>query len=179
MTMLIRTTGRNRRRGVVTVEMAFISILLFLFLFGIFEYCRLLFTLHLAENAAHDAARFAAVHTGGGTMPGDPTTFTATDVTNVATYGTAQGITYGTGMCGMQGNIQGYNVTAFTVDPVALAATPTVVQALSGSSWNSAAFSQNIAVQITGNYQPILPSLLFMNASVPFTVTVMFSSEGN
>ena len=115
--MLIRNTGSKLRRGVAVVEMQFVCILLFLFLFGIFEYCRLLFTLHIAENAAHDAARFAAVHTGGGTMPGDPTTFTATDVTNVATYGTTQGITYGTGMCGMTGNIQGYTVTVFTVDP--------------------------------------------------------------
>ena len=156
--MLIRNTDRQRRRGVATVEMALVSILLFLFLFGIFEYCRLLFVLHLAENAAHDAARFAAVHTGGGTMPGDPTTISATDITNIATTGVTQGVTYGTGMCGMQGQIQSYAVTVFTVDPVALAATPPVVQPLASSTWNSAAFCGNIAVQITGNYQPVLPS---------------------
>ena len=51
--------------------MAFVSILLFMMLFGILEYCRLLYVLHLASNAARDAARFAAVHTGGPTMPSD------------------------------------------------------------------------------------------------------------
>lgn len=156
-----------------------VSVLLFMFLFGIFEYCRLLFTLHLAQNAAHDAARFASVHTNGGTMPGDPTTIAQSDIVNIVTTGTTQGVTYGTGMCGMQGNIQNFTVNVFTVDPTALAATPTVVQQLSGSSWNSAAFAQNIAVQITGNYQPIVPSLLFMGSSIPITVTVMFNSEGN
>ncbi len=150
---------------------------LFMFLFGIFEYSRFLFTLHLAENAAHDAARFAACHTSGGTMPGDPTTISSSDIVNVATTGVTQGITYGTGMCGMTGNIQGFNVNVFTVDPTALASG--TVQTLSGSTWNSGTFTQNIAVQITGNYQPILPSLLMMGSSVPFKVTVMFNSEGN
>jgi Flp pilus assembly protein TadG len=177
--MIDRKEGRQRRRGVATVEMALVSILLFLFLFGIFEYCRLLFTLHVAQNAAHDAARFAAVHTGGGTMAGDPATFASTDIVNIATTGQTQGITYGSGMCGMQGNLQNFTVNVFTVDPVALAQTPAVVQALAGSQWNSAAFDGNIAVQITGNYQPVMPSLLFMGSSIPVTVTVMFSSEGN
>ncbi len=176
---MIHKSNRQPRRGVATVEMVFVGALLFLFLFGIFEYCRLLFILHVAQNAAHDAARFAAIHTNGGTMPGDPTSFSLTDVTNVATYGTTQGVTYGTGMCGMQGNLQGYSVTAFTVDPVALAQSPAVVQQLSGSSWNSATFDQNIAVQITGNFQPVVPSLLFMGSSVPIKVTVMYMSEGN
>jgi Flp pilus assembly protein TadG len=177
--MLIRNPARQSRRAVATVEMALVSVLLFMFLFGIFEYCRLLYVLTLAENAAHDAARFACVHTSGGTMPGDPTSISATDITNIAQYGTTQGVTYGTGMCGMTNNIQGFSVSCFTVDPTALAATPCVVQPLAGSSWNSAAFQGNIAVQITGNYQPLLPSLLFMNATVPFTVTVMMGSEGN
>jgi hypothetical protein len=176
--MIIRNANR-RRRGVAAVEMAFVSILLLLFLFGIFEYCRLLFVLNLTENAARDAARFAAVHTGGGTMPGDPISFSQSDLVNLVQTGQISGITYGTGMCGMAGNISGMTVTVFTVDPVALAQTPPVVQPLSGSSWNSASFSQNIAVQVTGTYQPVLPSLLFMNASVPFSITVMVSSEAN
>ena len=90
-----------------------------------------------------------------------------------------QGITYGTGMCGMQNNLQGFAVTTFTVDPTALAQSPAVVQPLSGSSWNSASFTGNIAVQITGNFQPVVPSLLFMGSSVPIKVTVMYMSEGN
>jgi Flp pilus assembly protein TadG len=177
--MICGTRGRNKRRGATAVEMAFVSILLFMFLFGIFEYCRLLFTLHVAQTAAHDAARFASVHTGGGTMSGDPASISLTDIVNIATTGQTQGITYGAGMCGMQGNLQNFAVNVFTVDPVALAQSPTVVQPLAGSSWNTASFDGNIVVQITGNYQPVLPTLLFMNSSIPVTVTVMFASEGN
>jgi Flp pilus assembly protein TadG len=179
--MMINRKECTKRRGVgaTAVEFSIVAMLLFMLLFGIFEYCRLLFTLHVAQNAAHDAARFASTRTGGGTMPGDPTTFTSTDIVNIATTGQTQGITYGTGMCGMQGNLQNFQVNVFTVDPTALAQNPPVVQALSGSSWNTAAFDGNIAVQITGNFQPIVPSLLFMGSSVPITVTVMFCSEGN
>jgi len=176
--MLIQR-NQQVRRGATTVEMAFVSILLFMMLFGILEYCRLLYVLHLANNAARDAARFAAVHTGGPTMPSDPTTFGATDLINLTTTGQIGAETIGTGMSGMTQNIQGYTVQIFTVDPVALAQTPSVVQPLANSQWNSATFSQSIAVTVSGTYTPVLPSLLFMNSSIPFQVTVLCSSEAN
>jgi Flp pilus assembly protein TadG len=176
--MIIRNT-RRERRGASTVEMAFVSILLFMFLFGLLEYCRLLFVLSVTKNAARDTARFAAVHTGGGTMPGDPTSFSQSDLVNLMNTGQIGGNTYGTGMCGMGGNIQGMTVNIFTVDPVALAQTPAVVQQLAGSTWDSGSFTQSIAVQVTGTYQPVLPSLLFMSSGVPFSITVMCASEAN
>ncbi|MCE9530006.1 MAG: pilus assembly protein [Planctomycetes bacterium] len=177
--MIIRQNKANKRAGVATVEMALVSFMLFLFLFGIFEYCRLLFVLHLAENAAHDAARFAAVHTSGGTMAGEPTSISNADLQNLCKTGQVSGVAYGTGLCGMDKNISGLTVNVFTVDPTALATG--TVQQLSGSTWDSASFSQKIAVQITGTYQPVLPSFLFMGtgSGIPFSVTVMFSSEGN
>jgi Flp pilus assembly protein TadG len=177
--MMICNRGRSRRRGATTVEMAFVSILLFLFLFGIFEYCRLLFVMHVTQNAARDTARFAAVHTSGGTMPGDPATISQSDLINLMNTGQIGTTVFGSGMCGMQGNIQGMTVTVFTVDPVALAQTPPVIQPLAGSDWTTGSFGQNIAVQITGNYQPVLPSLLFMNSSIPIQITVMVSTEAN
>jgi Flp pilus assembly protein TadG len=176
--MIIRKRSCERR-GVTTVEMAFVSILLLMFLFGLFEYCRLLFVLSVTKNAARDTARFAATHTGGGTMAGDPTSFSESDLVNLMNTGQISGITYGTGMAGMQANIQGMTVNIFTVDPTALNQTPPVVQQLSGSSWNSASFTQNIAVQVTGTYQPVVPSLLFMSSGVPFSITVMCASEAN
>ena len=177
--MMIHQRTMVKRRGAAAVEMAFVSILLFMFLFGIFEYCRLLFVMHVASTAGRDAARFAAVHTSGGTMPGEPATFSNADMLNLIEYGQINGTVYGSGMCGMEGNLQGININIFTVDPAGLALTPAVVQPLSGSQWNSAGFAQNIAVQITGNYQPVLPSLLFMNSSIPISITVMVTSEGN
>jgi Flp pilus assembly protein TadG len=177
--MIISRKNQKRRRGVATVEMAFVSIILFMFLFGLFEYCRLLFVLNVTTNAARDTARFAAVHTGGGTMPGDATSYSQADLVSLMNTGQIGGITYGTGMCGMQGNISGMTVTVFTVDPVALAQTPAVVQPLAGSTWNSGSFGQNIAVNVIGTYQPVTPTLLYMPASVPFSVTVMVSTEAN
>jgi Flp pilus assembly protein TadG len=177
--MMIRRQRSQARRGAAVVEMCFACMLLFLMMFGIFEYCRLLFIWHVADNAARDAARFAVVHTGGGTMPGEPATISASDVTTVAQTGMFNGTAYGAGLCGMDNNIQGLSITVFTVDPAGLAASPVVVQPLSGSQWNTGSFGQNIAVQISGSYKPVLPSLLFMNSTVPFQVTVMMSTEAN
>ena len=169
----------EQRRGAVTVEMGLVSILLFMMLFGILEYCRLLYVMHLANNAVRDAVRFAAVHTGGPTMPSDPNTINAAELINLTTTGQIGSEVIGTGMSGMTLNIQNYTVQIFTVDPVGLEPTPPVVQPLAGSQWNSASFSQPIAVVVSGTYSPVLPSLLFMNTSIPFQVTVLCSSEAN
>jgi Flp pilus assembly protein TadG len=174
--MMIQQHSRQRH-GAATVEMAFVSILFFMMLFGIFEYGRLLYVMHLANNAARDAARFAAVHTGGPTMPSDPITFGASDLINLTTTGQIGSEFIGTGMSGMTQNIQNYTVNIFTVDPVALQSG--VVQPLASSQWNSATFNNPIAVTVSGTYNPVLPSLLFMNASIPFQVTVFCSSEAN
>jgi Flp pilus assembly protein TadG len=177
--MILHKSNRQRRRGAAVVEMAIVCILLFMFLFAILEYCRLLFMLHLANNAARDAARFAVVHTSGGTMPGEPATISQTDIESIVKTGQLGATTYGTGLCGMDANIENMVIDVFTVDPVAYGQNPTVVQPLSGSTWNSASFGQKIAVRITGDYRPITPGLMFMASTVPFKVTVLVSSEAN
>jgi hypothetical protein len=161
--------------------MAFVSILLFMMLFGIFEYCRLLYVLHVANNAARDAGRFAVVHTnGGGVMPGEPTTINYADLDSIVRTGTTTGgYVAGSGMGGMDQNLENFTVEIFAVDPAGLAQSPPVIQPLQGSQWNSGGFSQKIAVRISGNYRPVLPSLLFMGSTVPVQVTVMLSSEAN
>ena len=179
----MRYQPKNRRRGAATVEMAFVSVLLFMLLFGIFEYCRFLFVLHVSNNAARDAVRYAVVRTGGvGTMSGDPLTVSEADIVSICTFGTIQGQNVGSGMSNMENNIVGYAVDVFAVDPDGLLLTPPVIQPKPGSplpGWNDAAFGEKIAVQITGTYQPIVPNLLMMNASIPFKVVVMYSSEAN
>ena len=107
--MRIHPSSR-KRGGATTVEFSFVAILLFLMLFGIFEYGRFLFVYHLTVNAARDAARFAVVHTGGGTMPGEPAAITTADVIEVWKSGSFNGQSYGTGMCGMENQITGYVV---------------------------------------------------------------------
>lgn len=172
--------ARNRRRnGATTVELAVVSILLFMMLFGILEYCRLLYVMHVAHNAARDAARFAVVHTSGGTMPGEPTSISASDLDTIVHTGQLGSLTVGSGMGGMEKNIENLTIEIFAVDADALRQTPSVVRPQAGTSWNNAVFSQKIAVRIKGDYRPVLPTLLIMNSSIPIQITVMSSSEAN
>jgi Flp pilus assembly protein TadG len=173
----------KRREGATTVEFAMVAMLLFMMLFGIFEYGRFLFVHHTANNAARDAARFAVVRTGGGTVAPDgtaePATITAAHVADVCTFGTFNGQSYGSGMAGVQSSITGYTVNVYAVtDANFYTATPNVAPA-AGVAWNSAGFNQKIAVRITGTYEPVVPNLLGMNSSIPFVVTVFATSEAN
>src|SRR6476619_2177365 len=106
--MIIRKHAGKYRRGATAVEFGFVSILLFMALFGIFEYCRLLYVLHVANNAARDAARFAVVHTqGGGAMPGEPTTISYADLDQLVRTGTTTGgYAAGSGMGGMDKSLE-------------------------------------------------------------------------
>jgi hypothetical protein len=135
--------------------------------------------MHVANNAARDTARFAVVSTGGGVMPGEPATITTANLNQVLLTGQIGSLVVGSGMGGMDQNIQNFAVNIFAVDPVGLSQTPPVIQPMPNSTWTDAAFSQPIAVQITGNYYPVLPSLLFMNQSIPIQITVMCGSEAN
>ncbi len=159
---------RDERRGVTVVEMAFVLSIALLFLFGILEYGRYLMVLHTTNNAAREGARYAVVHTGDGT--------TLSQVVAVVN----------TKMAGVDAQIQGYNVNVFSADPNGIynsgtgtAIYPPNIYPLAGSSWNSAPFGSPIVVQVTGNYQPILPSFLFLNNNLPINVTAMMNSEAN
>ena len=176
--MRIHPSSR-KRGGATTVEFSFVAILLFLMLFGIFEYGRFLFVYHLTVNAARDAARFAVVHTGGGTMPGEPASITTADVIEVWKSGSFNGQSYGTGMCGMENQITGYVVDVWAIPDTALYASPQDLDPTSKPAWNTATFHQQIAIRITGTYKPVVPNLIGLSSNVPFTVIVLMSSEAN
>jgi TadE-like protein len=170
--------SKRERSGATTVEFAFVAILLFMFLFGIFEYARYLFVYHMATNAARDAARFAVVHTSGGTMPGEPATITTADVQEVWRSGNFNNKRYGSGMVGMENQISGYTVNVFAMPDASLYAVPPDVSAAGKPAWNTAGFHQQIAVQVTGTYKPVVPNLIGLKSNVPFSVTVLMASEG-
>jgi len=113
-------------------------------------------------------------------LPGDPSTISDTDIINIAKFGTIGGQNVGSGMAGMQNNIEGMNVSIFAVDMAALSQSPPVIQPdPSNPNWTSAGFGQMIAVRISGSYRPALPSLFWLSDTIPFNVTVMYGSEGN
>jgi len=170
---------KRQRGGATTVEFAIVSLVLFMILFAIFEYGRFLFVYHITTNAARDAARFAVVHTGGGTMAGEPASITTDDVKEVWRTGMFNGKAYGSGMFGMENQITGHTVDVFAVPDTDLyAATPNLDPA-GKPLWTSATFHQQIAVRITGTYKPVLPGLIGLSSDMPFTVTVLMGSEGN
>jgi Flp pilus assembly protein TadG len=181
--MIRAAQKRTRRSGATTVEFAVVSLLVFTFLFAIFEYGRFLFMYHITTNAARDAARFAVVRTGGGTLAPDNTselaTITVADVQGVMTTGLYNSKRYGTGMNGMEHNIVGYTVDVYAVSNANLYATPPNLSPTGAPAWTTAAFHQKIAVRVTGSYKPILPSLIGMSSSMPFQVIALAGSEAN
>src|SRR5688572_10397899 len=143
--MLIPRQARPRRGGATTVEFAFVAILLFLMLFGIFEYGRFLFVYHLTTNAARDGARFACVRTDGGTMPGEPAIVTDADVKEVVRTGMWNGRAYGTGMLGMEGQITSDWANAchvYSVTNAQLGATPPDMDPAGKPLWTNAGFHE-------------------------------------
>jgi Flp pilus assembly protein TadG len=57
------TKGRRGRSAAAIVETAAVVVVFLLILFGVFEYCRLLWVRQMVENAAREGARFAVVNT--------------------------------------------------------------------------------------------------------------------
>ncbi len=175
----------RQRSGAAIVEFAMVCVMFFTMLFGIFEYARFIFVLHMMNNAARDAVRYAAVKTNGGNMPNDPNTvLTEAQLQTLVLSGVDPNKNViGPGLMGFQKNINNFSVNTFTVDPTGLDQTTPVINPLmySGAQapWNSATFNQPIAVRISGTYSPIASGLLFLPTNMPFQVTVMMNSEAN
>jgi Flp pilus assembly protein TadG len=150
----MRLRGCPRRRGATLVETAVVISCTMLLTLGIFEYCRFVFVLQVAEGAAREGARYAVAHTGDGT--------TLADVQNHVKNK----------MAGRDSDLVGYDAKVENVNP----ATGAIIPA---SAWNDAPFGGAIRVRITGSYRPMLPSLLSMSSSIPFSTTSMMTSEAN
>jgi Flp pilus assembly protein TadG len=186
------TRRKTRRRGMTIVESALVLSVFCMILFGIFEYCRFLYVLHVTNNAARDGARYAAVNMD---KPGnfDTTDYTdssGTTFPSVQKYTTAR-------MGGADRQLVGYQVAVYPVDPTGLALSPAVIRPMSSSTsgspvypdpfnpsdpnrvpWNQTSFPGLIAVGVRGTYQPLLPGFMLMPSSVPVLVTSTTSSEG-
>ncbi len=182
-----RSPRRARRSGVAAVEAALCLTVFFMFLFGIFEYSRYLMMLHVATNAARDGARYASVNVD---KPTDfdtvPTTIGARTYESIVAYTTRR-------MPGANNQIQNLAISVYPCDPSGMFSDPPVIAPKPGyvaptppsyaavtrtTHWNSAAFTERIAVQISGNYIPATPNLLGLNSSVPVNIIALMGSEG-
>jgi len=133
------------------VETAAVLSIFLIILFGVMEYCRMIFLRQLIENATREGARFAVVNTSDQNLVAD----TQANVNRV--------------MGGMNKNLKNYAVTVFLAD-----ASGNNIGAAS-----SAQFGQYICVQIDADYNPIGPFLLFLPSKLHLTQKTMMYSEAN
>jgi Flp pilus assembly protein TadG len=192
--MRLRPNRRAAQRsGMTIVESTLVLAVFCLLMFGIFEYSRFLYVLHVTNNAARDGARYAVVNMD------KPTNFDTTDFTD------AQGIVYPSiqrytniRMAGTGKQLFGYtNPAVFAVDSTGLTLTPPIIRPKTSSAatppvypdpynpndpnkvpWNQAAFTDGIAVRIEGDYHPFLPSFLTMSTAFHVSITAIANSEG-
>ena len=139
----------GKRRGATAVETAFVLLPLFVFLFGILEYCWLLANWNLLNNAAREGCRFAIVNNT------DPTL--STDVqTTVNQY-----------MAGASSNFNAFTVSVSgTHQGVATAV-------------NNLAPGDLVVVSVSGQYRflDIIPGVP-MPATAPISSSVTMVCEG-
>ncbi len=143
------------RRGAATVEMAVILIPLVMFMFGVFEYGRLLMEWNLLNNSAREGCRFALVNN--------------TTYSSAANFSTAVTNVVNSRMGGQQNKaFTGFTVTVSgTHNGAAVSDVTTLVP------------GDMITVTVTGNYHfmNIIP-YVHMTAALPITSSVTMVCEG-
>jgi Flp pilus assembly protein TadG len=171
----MRLTRKTVRRGAAAVEASLVLGIFFVLLFGVFEYCRFLMVLHVTNNAARDASRYATVN-----VANDQMTAAA-----IRQYAKDR-------MGGTERNVINFEVAVYPCTAAGFAQTPpqAVPKSLTSSPadpfnftdpnnppWNSAAFTERIAVTIRGRYEPIISFIMFPD-HVDLNITAVTGSEG-
>jgi Flp pilus assembly protein TadG len=146
---MFRRASQRRRRGSTAVETALALPLVFAFMFAIFDIGRAIATKQMLVNATRTAARQAAVGT---------TTLTTTDIQNIVT----------TGMGKLA--LSGMNVQVYQADPTTGANIGPYTKAGNG---------QCIAVQVTGNFVPNVPTFSMVKNPVAMTSKALVDCEAN
>jgi Flp pilus assembly protein TadG len=142
-------TKRKSRCGAVAAEVAIVLPVAFLLMYAIFDCGRAMTTKQLLENATRAAARQAVV--------GTTTLTTANIQTTVTNYMGALAL-------------QGMNVQVYQADPTTGA---------NIGAWTSAPNGQCIAVQVTGNYVPIIPKFSLLPNPLAMSSKVLMYCEAN
>jgi Flp pilus assembly protein TadG len=141
--------GRRVRRGATAVEAAIVLPLCFVLMLSIFDFGRLIMMQQLLENAVRSGARLA--------------------VTNTNTLATSN-IQSNVTQCLAGQTLSGMAIQVYQVNPSTGA---------NLGAWTSTPLGGCIAVQITGNFTPIVPKLSLIPNPLPMTVTAMMICEAN
>jgi len=140
-----------RRRGSVAVETGIVLPLFLLMVLGTFEYSRFIMLRNLADNAVREGARAAVVHT---------YDYTTSQIQSEVT----------SKLAGQDGQVSNLSIQVFKADPTTGA---------NLDAWTNARFGDWIMVQITGNYTPAVPRLLYMGNTIPVSARAMMRCEAN
>ena len=76
--MMLARKRNQQRKGATVVEMAFVVIIFMMLMFGILEYCMIVFTQNVVENAAREGARSAVVNISDPTLVTDTQAYVLT-----------------------------------------------------------------------------------------------------
>jgi Flp pilus assembly protein TadG len=146
--MIVHGRRGRGRRGATIVESAFVLTLFLFLVFGIFEFGRVLMVRHLLDNAAWNGARLA--------VAGTNTQSTANITSSVTNTVVGQ-------------QLSNVNVQVYLTD--------TNGNNL-GANWSSAAFGNLIAVEITADYRPMLPTYGILSSKITMKARTIMRSEG-
>jgi Flp pilus assembly protein TadG len=146
---MLNRKQRMNRRGATAVEAAIVLPVAFLFMFGIFDFGRAVLTEQLLENATRAAARKAVVGT---------TTLTTSDIQ--AAVASSMGALA----------LQSMNVQVFQADPNTGA---------NIGPWAKAENGQCIAVQVSGNFVPIVPNFSLLPKPLAMSSKALMDVEAN
>jgi Flp pilus assembly protein TadG len=141
---------KTQRDGAATIEFAAVSIIFLLLMFGILEYCLIIYTQQVAENAAREGARFAIVNTSDATL-----------VTDTQAYVKSL-------MGGLDTKLKNYSCNVYLAD----------ANGNNIGAATSAQFGQYVCVEISIDYVPITPGLLKLSTITVHTKSSM-GSEAN
>jgi Flp pilus assembly protein TadG len=144
-----RETQTTNRRGVVAVEVAIVLPVAFLLMYALFDFGRAITTKQMLDNAVRAAARQAIVST---------TTLATSDIqTTVNNY---------------MGNLKlsGMSVQVYQADPTTGA---------NLGAWTNTQLGQCIAVQVTGNYVPVIPKFSFLPNPLAMSAKSVMYCEAN
>ena len=137
------------RHGAVLVEAALVLPICFALILGLFEFGRFVMIRHLIDNAAREGARTAVVSTN---------TLTTQDIRNCVTNR----------MAGQ--TLQGMTIQVYKADPTTGA---------NIGEWTDAGLGECIAVEISGNFIPIVPTISLVPCPLPLTAKAVMYSEAN
>jgi len=132
--MILARRTDSHRNGSTTVELAVVILVFVMLLFGILEYCLIIYTQNVVENAAREGSRYGVVNVTDTTM--------VTDTQNVVKNF----------MGGLDTKMKNYSCNVYLAD----------VNGNNIGSATNAKFGEYICVDVQLDYTPITPGLLYL-----------------